>query len=153
MELKTTYREAGIADAPVGTTADDIRRTLVKRRRELLTEIQNRVRDVRDYSRDVTFDNADSADAVEAEPEDDVAFALIQMKAETLERVDEAVRHFDEGTYGHCVDCGEPIAPARLRALPFAVRCRTCEEIREKEQHRARVPVRPWPTRGSRLTA
>jgi DnaK suppressor protein len=58
------------------------------------------------------------------------------MKAETLERVNEAVRRVDEGTYGYCVDCDHVIASSRLRALPFAVRCRNCEETHEEEQHR-----------------
>jgi DnaK suppressor protein len=78
-------------------------------------------------------------ETVEAEPEDDLVFALIQLKAEMLERVNEAVRHFDEGTYGYCGDCGEVIASARLRAMPFAVRCRDCERTREDEQHRERA--------------
>ena len=34
----------------------------------------------------------------------------------------------DEGRYGHCYECGDEIAEARLRALPFAVRCKDCEE-------------------------
>jgi len=33
----------------------------------------------------------------------------------------------DDGTYGRCDDCGEPIAPARLEALPWATRCITCQ--------------------------
>ena len=80
-------------------------------------------------------------EAVEAEPEDDLAFALIQMQAEALERVDEAVRHFDEGTYGYCVDCGDVIASSRLRAMFFAIRCKECEEMREHTQHRERVQL------------
>jgi hypothetical protein len=43
----------------------------------------------------------DLGDAVESAPEDALVFALVQMKAETLERVDEAVRHVDDGTYGY----------------------------------------------------
>jgi DnaK suppressor protein len=33
--------------------------------------------------------------------------------------------------YGDCFECGDEIAEARLRALPFAVRCRECEQSRE----------------------
>ena len=58
-----------------------------------------------------------------------------------MERVNEAVRHFDEGTYGYCVDCGEVIASSRLRAMPFAIRCKECEEMREHTQHRERVQL------------
>ena len=131
----------GIADVSVGEWRDDIRRMLVERRRELLNEIQSRVRDVREEGSCNDHHSTHPGEAVEAEPEDDLAFALIQMKAEALERVDEAVRHFDEGTYGYCVDCGEVIASSRLRAIPFAIRCKECEEMREHTQHRERVQI------------
>jgi DnaK suppressor protein len=136
----------GIAEVPVGERPDDARRVLLERRRELLNEIQSRVRDVREVGSNNHHHTTDIGDMVEAEPEDDLAFALIQMKAETLERVNEAVRQFDWGTYGYCVDCGEAIAPLRLRAMPFAVRCRDCEETHEDEQHRERVQLQRVPT-------
>ena len=44
----------------------------------------------------------------------------------------------DQGDYGNCFDCGEEIAEKRLRALPFAVRCKDCEEARENAQQRER---------------
>ena len=145
--------EVGTAEVAVGERRDDIRRMLAERRRELLSEIQIRVRDVREMGSNTNHHTTDLAETVEAEPEDDLVFALIQMKAEMLERVNEAVRHVDEGTYGYCVECGEVIASARLRAMPFAVRCRDCEETREDERHRERVQLRRAPSGlGSRLT-
>jgi RNA polymerase-binding transcription factor DksA len=63
-----------------------------------------------------------------------------------LETVNEAVRRSDAGAYGYCVDCGEVITPARLRAMPFAVRCRECEEARENEQHRERIHLQQLPS-------
>ena len=62
--------------------------------------------------------------------------ALIRMKSETLQRVREALVRLDAGEYGDCADCGGEIAEPRLRALPFAVRCRACEALHE--QHAAR---------------
>jgi DnaK suppressor protein len=58
------------------------------------------------------------------------------MKGETLQRVREALVRLDAGEYGDCAECGGEIAEQRLRALPFAVRCRACEE--SHEQHAAR---------------
>ena len=148
-----TCTGVGIADGLAGELRDDIRRLLVERRRELLNEIQSRVRDVREKGSDKYHYSIHPAEAIEAEPDDDLAFALIQMKAEVLERVNEAVRHFDEGTHGYCVDCGEVIASSRLHAMPFAVRCRDCEDTREDEEHRERVQLRRLPSGlGSRLT-
>ena len=43
-----------------------------------------------------------------------------------LARTERALAKLDEGTYGICDVCGEPIAPARLRALPDSVLCVAC---------------------------
>jgi DnaK suppressor protein len=118
---------------------------LVERRRELLNEIQTRVRDLREEGSRRYDHNTHLDETVEAEPEDDLALALIQLRGEMLERVNEAVREFDEGTYGYCVDCGGIIALSRLRAMPFAVRCRDCEETREDEHHREGVQLQRVP--------
>ena len=131
----------GIVEARAGEPLVDTRRMLVERRRELLSEIQGRVRDARELGASTNHHNIDLAESAEAEPEDDLAFALIQIKTEMLQRVDEAISRVDEGTYGCCIDCGEVIASARLRALPFAVCCRDCEETRERERPRKRVPL------------
>ena len=61
------------------------------------------------------------------------------MKAETLHKIEEALRRLDESTFGYCFECGEEISERRLRALPFAVRCKDCEEAREMAQQRERV--------------
>ena len=39
-----------------------------------------------------------------------------------------ALRRIDEGTYGICVDCEEPISPARLKAVPWTSRCIYCQQ-------------------------
>ena len=119
----------------------DVRRMLVERRRKLLLEIQSRIRDVREEGSSTDHHAPHVGEPLEAEPDEDLAFALIQMKAEMLERVNEAVRTFDEGAYGSCLDCGGFIGSARLQAMPFAVRCRQCQESREHEQHGHRVQL------------
>jgi DnaK suppressor protein len=44
----------------------------------------------------------------------------------SLERTERALAKLDEGTYGICDTCGEPISPGRLRALPEGVLCLDC---------------------------
>ena len=49
----------------------------------------------------------------------------------------------DAARRGHAVfECDEEIAEARLRALPFAVRCKDCEEVRENAEQRERATAR-----------
>ena len=78
----------------------------------------------------------------EVDIQEDIEFALIQMKAETLNKINEALARLEEGTYGNCFECGDEIAQPRLRALPFAVRCKDCEEAREMAQQRERIQAR-----------
>ena len=71
-----------------------------------------------------------------------VEFALIQMKSETLNRVNEALGRLEAGSYGFCYECGDEISEARLRALPFALRCKDCEEEREQAEARDKFYAR-----------
>ena len=66
--------------------------------------------------------------------QEEIELALIAIKAETLRRIDDALARLDAGLYGRCDSCGHEIASSRLRALPFAVRCRDCEELYESER-------------------
>ena len=111
------------------------------RRRELMNDVQGRMRDVRaDGTKDrEVYDQGESS---EVDIQEDIEFALIQMKSETLNKINEAIRRLDEGTYGNCFECGDEIAHARLRALPFAVRCIECEEARETAEQRERAQAR-----------
>jgi RNA polymerase-binding transcription factor DksA len=52
--------------------------------------------------------------------------ALAVTLGETLDEVDEALRKLDDGTYGRCEDCGNPITEARLEAMPTARLCIAC---------------------------
>jgi DnaK suppressor protein len=80
----------------------------------------------------------DAVESAEADIQEDLEFALVQMKSETLNKINDAMMRLDQGDYGYCFDCGEEIAEKRLRALPFAVRCKDCEEARENAQQRER---------------
>ena len=56
--------------------------------------------------------------------------ALANSLKETLAEVEHALAKFEEGTYGLCENCGEPIAPARLEAKPAARFCINCASRR-----------------------
>ena len=119
---------------------DELKAILEARRREIMSEVQGRMRDVRAEGAGSTVQGVlDAAESSEADIQDEIEFALIQMKAETLNRIDEALRRLEEGTYGYCFECGEEINEKRLRALPFAVRCKDCEQAREVKQQRERL--------------
>jgi DnaK suppressor protein len=116
----------------------ELKRILEERRREILSEVQEKIRDVRAEGAGEGQGVLDDAETSEADIQDDIEFALIQMKAETLNRIEEALARHAEGTYGFCFECGDEISERRLRALPFAVRCKDCEEEREIAERRQR---------------
>ena len=119
----------------------ELKTMLEDRRRQLVHEVQAKIRNARTDStleRDV-FDQGESS---EVNIQDEIGFALMQMKAETLDKIDAALGRLGEGTYGDCFECGEEIAGARLRALPFAVRCRDCEEALERVEQRQHIMAR-----------
>jgi DnaK suppressor protein len=110
---------------------------LEDRRRALAQDVQGRIRGARtDHANE--HEVLDEAEVSEIDTQDEIQFALIQMKAEMLEKIEAALRRLDQGVYGDCFECGNEIAEARLKALPFAVRCRECEEAREMADHRER---------------
>jgi DnaK suppressor protein len=49
-----------------------------------------------------------------------------------LTEVEQALERINQGTYGRCVNCGQPIPEKRLEALPWAARCVKCEEQLEQ---------------------
>lgn len=117
----------------------ELRRILEERRREMVTEVQGKIRDVRTEAAGTPVNGVlDAAESSDADIQEDIELALIQMKAETLSKIDEALARLEKGTFGLCTECGEEISERRLRALPFALRCKDCEEAREIAEQRER---------------
>jgi DnaK suppressor protein len=117
-----------------------LKQMLEDRKRQIVSQLHDKIRDVRTENESGKMSNVlDQGESSEAGIQEDIEFALIQMKSETLNKINEALGRLEEGAYGNCFECGEEIAPPRLRALPFAVRCRECEEARETAQRRERM--------------
>src|SRR3954451_15394881 len=128
------------APAQTGSRYSDLKRMLEDRRRELQAEVQGKMRGVREEGSwgGKLNEVLDAVESAEADIQEDLEFALVQMKSETLNKVNDALVRLEQGNYGNCFDCGEEIAEKRLRALPFAVRCKDCEEAREVAEQRER---------------
>src|SRR3989442_15973419 len=117
----------------------ELKHMLEGRRRELQAEVQGKMRDVRATGEVTKLTEVyDAVESSEADIQEDIELALIQMKAETLNKINDALARLEQGTYGNCFECGEEIAQKRLRALPFAVRCKDCEEAKEAVEQRQR---------------
>ena len=70
----------------------------------------------------------DMADQASGNNEVHIHLRLKQTDAKILQAIDEALLRIEKGTFGICRDCGEPIAEARLNAIPWTRVCITCKE-------------------------
>jgi DnaK suppressor protein len=113
---------------------DTFRQMLLERRGSLQHEVAERLK----AGRAATFEGGDMIDDSAANTQGDLALSLIQIHSDTLTRVDHALARLDAGQYGLCTECGDEISVQRLNALPFAVRCQSCEQAREQAQNHIR---------------
>ena len=103
-------------------------------REELLTERAQLLHQVEDLDaeadvknwREGGFDD-DPADAGSASFERETAQSLSNHARRQLVQIDDALRLIDQGSYGTCQRCGNPIERARLEALPHAILCMDCK--------------------------
>ena len=135
--MKTTNQETGTPQRMSRSRYTELRQMLEGRRREIQAEVQGKMRDVREDATKST-EVLDAVERAENDIQEDIELVFVQMKSETLNKINDALARLEHGTYGYCFECGEEIAEKRLRALPFAVRCKDCEEAREVAEQRER---------------
>ncbi len=70
----------------------------------------------------------DMADQASGNNEVHIQLKLKQTDAKILQAIEEALWRIEKGTYGICRDCGQPIAEARLNAIPWTRVCISCKE-------------------------
>ncbi|MBI2372151.1 MAG: TraR/DksA family transcriptional regulator [Deltaproteobacteria bacterium] len=76
----------------------------------------------------------DPSDLASSERDRELALLLGDRDRLKLREIDAALMRIDEGSYGLCEECGERIAPGRLRAMPFARLCVDCQADRERQE-------------------
>lgn len=75
---------------------------------------------------------SDPTEEVQVQGEREVSFATRSLLVERANRLAEALDRLREGEYGTCEECGEPIAPARLKAMPEVITCVRCQDKLER---------------------
>jgi DnaK suppressor protein len=111
-----------LTDALLGKLKDQ----LLQKRAELLAESTG-TRPLPE-SADVNSRQGDLADQASGNNEVHIALKLKQTDAKILQAIEEALYRMDKGNYGICRDCGDPIAPARLEAIPWTRVCIDCKQ-------------------------
>jgi DnaK suppressor protein len=106
----------------------DIRHQLI----DMLEELDERLGKITDDVKhtDTPLEQDFSEQAVENE-NNEVLDALGNAARTEVEKIKQAISRIDAGTYGICVNCGEPIKIERLSALPYANYCIRCAQANE----------------------
>ena len=82
----------------------------------------------------------DPIDAARELEEERLWVAVLDRCDKMQDQITEALRLLGESRYGRCTECDVSIPPARLRVLPFAVRCVACQEQFERQSAVMAVP-------------
>jgi DnaK suppressor protein len=130
-----------VAQAPAKRGADvqaELKALLLHKRAELVAKLrEEREGRIEATTQREKIEGTPFGDRPALSPDDEMGFAVADRRAGMLAQVNLALKKMEEGSYGRCEVCEEEIAPARLRAHPFAVRCTRCQEAWERDQSRA----------------
>jgi DnaK suppressor protein len=107
--------------------ASTYKEALIRKRGEILAA-GGGVKPLQETMSDVNSRQGDLADQASGNNEVHIQLKLKQTDAKILQAIEDALHRIEQGTYGVCRDCGEPIAEARLNAIPWTRVCITCKE-------------------------
>ena len=62
----------------------------------------------------------------------ELILSLLGSEKDALDQIDGALEQIEDGSYGRCEECGEPIPKPRLEAIPYAAVCIQCASRREE---------------------
>jgi DnaK suppressor protein len=106
-----------------------LRQRLLEQRREIRDMYKEDVRAGQESADDGTDDIVDRANNAYNR---ELMFSLSDTERKTLLQIEDALRRMDQGTYGKCANCGNPINPLRLEAVPWTRFCIDCQELAER---------------------
>jgi len=130
-----TAKASAEAKSPAAMQAD-LRAMLLAKRAELIAKLREEREGRRDVANREKIEGPPFGDRPGLSPDEEMGFAVADRRAAMLGQIDLALKKMEEGNYGRCEVCEEPINVLRLRAHPFAVRCTRCQEAWERDQSR-----------------
>ncbi len=80
--------------------------------------------------------SADLLEELQCAAEREIAITELDRVSKLLRAVEAALLRIGGGTYGLCLDCGEPIGPKRLAAVPWTPLCLRCQEAADSVRRR-----------------
>lgn len=111
---------------------EEMRQILEAQRAELI----NKSHLIRSEMRDRDKEPGDSIDESVDEQDTSTSLRLKDRERNLLAKINDALARIDDGSYGYCDVCGDPIGEGRLRARPMATLCIEDKEAQEQEERR-----------------
>jgi RNA polymerase-binding protein DksA len=113
---------------------EKIRAALAARRDELRAEYNQTLTEITELQRDRLTDSAgdDQADTGTKTFEREQEISLANSILDRITQVERALERLDDGSYGWCERCGNPIPVERLAAFPSATLCVSCKQLEER---------------------
>lgn len=108
----------------------DIKKRLLERKKELEEQLSDLYK-----LRGAPTDVQDPGDQAQSVSQETLQLSLQDAELHEYNMIGQALKMIEDGTYGSCIDCGQPISEKRLKSYPNATRCILCQEVLEDRQH------------------
>jgi RNA polymerase-binding protein DksA len=116
------------------------RQLLITERAKLADEIKSIAREAstspRDASGDLSGYTVHMADMAADTYDRELSMSLVSGEQQILYQIDDALKRIDEGAYGLCQQCSQPISMSRLKAVPYASFCIGCQRLKDQKPKR-----------------
>ncbi len=135
---QTSQRKAGGGKQKKAAETDDqrkerLRRLLIDWRNQVIKEAKEDIgKFIRGENKQIVETALDDGDWSVVDLVEDLNLRKLSLHKQNLNKIDEALRKLEEGTYGICEDCGSEIGEERLKVIPYALYCVDCMERREQ---------------------
>jgi DnaK suppressor protein len=111
----------------------EVKERLLDRKRRLWQEVKEQLKsNIGDGYQEMLATARDEEDQASVSLLAETHLALLGPKRQELEAIEEALMRLENGSYGLCESCGQPIEPRRLEIMPETPLCRNCMSLREK---------------------
>lgn len=107
------------------------KKILLEEQQRILNNTKNSMTNELNISSDDLSDETDLAASTIAQ---NLVFKLRDRERHLMSKISEALARIDDGIFGICIDCEEPIEPRRLEARPSTTMCIACKERQERQE-------------------
>jgi DnaK suppressor protein len=112
---------------------EEVKERLLERKRRLWLEVKQQLKsNIGDGYQEMLAAARDEEDQATVSLMAETNLTLLGPKRQELEAIEEALNRLENGSYGYCEVCGQPIEPRRLEIMPETPLCRNCMSHREK---------------------